>query len=265
MKKIDKTFYEYYLQQNRLKDIQNQKECVSAAEAIKSFLLKETNSLAKKHNWLLEKINKNIRDNYRGQLIEKEVLGIIDEIIDKNNSSSKLYWCKSPRKQKIEELQRNFIFETHNIEILAGKTHGVCASGENSFRFIYETAELKKGLNKKEGLTTKSMDGIIISNDIKSDGKCWIFQKVTTDDGGSTNSVEEEVIKTINVAKKHTTTFETKDIFIFLLDGPYWERKQYKKDTETRFDKIYKISSDKVVVCNSNTIKEELRKRNLIF
>jgi len=264
MKTTNKTFYDYYLQQNRIKDIQNQKDCVSAAKAIKSYLLKETNSLVKKHNWLLDKINKNIRDNYRGQLVEKEVLGIIDEIIDNNNSSSKLYWCKSPRKQKIEELQRNFISETHNIKISAGKKHGVCASGKDSFRFIYETAEFKKGLNKKEGLTTKSMDGIISSDIIKTKGKCWIFQKVTTDDGGSTNSVEEEVIKTINVAKKHTTTFETNDIFIFLLDGPYCERKQYKKDLETRFNKIYKLSSDSVVVCNSNTIKEELTKRNLI-
>jgi hypothetical protein len=264
MKTNTQTFYEYYLEQNRIKDLKNQEECVNAAQSIKLFLTGETQSLPENCKWLFDKINKNIRDNYRGQLVKKDVLGIIEEILDNENSSSKLHWSKSPRKQKVEELQREFISQNHDIIISAGKGNGVCSSGKNSYRFIYETAEFKKGLNKKEGLTTKSMDGIITLPETKTGEKFWVFQKVTTDDGGSTNSVEEEVIKTINVVKKYTENFITKNIFIFLLDGPYWERKQYKKDSETRFQKIHKLSSNTVIICNSNTIKNELIKRNFI-
>jgi hypothetical protein len=264
MEKINETFYEYYLSQNRIKDIENQKNCVLAAISIKSYIEGKTKSVPKIHKWLLEKLEKNIHQEYRGQLVKKNVLGIINEIIDDNNSSSKIYWSKSPRKQKIEELQRNFIFLNHNIEILAGKKSGICASGTNSYRFMYDTFEFKKGINKKEGLTTKSMDGIINLNGTKIGSKCWVFQKVTTDDGGSTNSVEEEVIKTINVANKHVFKFKSEDVFIFLLDGPYWGRKQSKKDDKTRFDKIYKMASPNIIICDSNTIKIELEKRNLI-
>lgn len=264
MKKINETFYEYYLHQNRIKDVQNQKDCVLAAMSIKSYIEGNFESIPKKYKWLLEKLNKNIRDNYRGQLVKKEVLGIINEIIDANNSSSKLYWSKSPRKQKIEELQRSFISLIHGIEILAGKNFDICASGNNSYRFIYDTFDFKKGVKKKEGLTTKSMDGIIKLENLNSKSKCWVFQKVTTDDGGSTNSVEEEVIKTVGVANKHILKFNSCDIFVFLLDGPYWGRKQFKKDNETRFEKIYKMSSPNIIICDSNTIKYELEKRNLI-
>jgi hypothetical protein len=258
------TFYNYYLEQNRLKDIQNQQECVEAAKSIKMYLTGNLQKLPNKHKWLNEKLTKNIQDTYRGQLVVKDVIGIIDEIIDMNNSTSKLYWSKSPRKQKIEELQRDFISLNHGLKILTGKQFGVCASGDDSYRFIYETSEFKKGINKKEGATTKSMDGLLQQTELNTDSKCWIFQKVTTDDGGSTNSVEEEVIETIKVANKNINTFSEENVFIFLLDGPYWERKQYKKDTKTRFQKILDMSSDRVIVCNSNSIKDELIKRKLV-
>jgi hypothetical protein len=258
------TFYSYYLEQNRIKDIQNQQECVEAAKSIKSFLEGKIEKLPKKDKWLYEKLTKNIQDAYRGQLVDKNLNGIIDEIIDMNNSTSKLYWSKSPRKQKIEEIQRDFILLNHGITILAGKQFGVCASGDDSYRFIYETSEFKKGVNKKEGMTTKSMDGLVQQNELNTNLKCWIFQKVTTDDGGSTNSVEEEVIETVKVANRNVDNFDQQNVFIFLLDGPYWERKQYKKDIKTRFEKISDMSSDRVIVCNSNTIKDELVKRNLI-
>jgi hypothetical protein len=257
-------FYNYYLEQNRIKDIQNQKECVEAAKSIKLYLTGSIQKLPQKYNWLYEKLTKNIEDNYRGQLVVKNIIGIIEEIIDMNNSASKLYWSKSPRKQKIEEIQRNFISFTHGLTILAGKQFGVCASGNDSYRFIYETSEFKKGINKKEGITTKSMDGLILQTELNTDLKCWVFQKVTTDDGGSTNSVEEEVIETIKVANKNVNNFPVQNIFVFLLDGPYWERKQYKKDNKTRFEKIFEMSSGYVIVCNSNTIKSELIKRKII-
>jgi hypothetical protein len=258
------TFYNYYLQQNVIKDIQNQKELVDAAKSIKLYLTNNIERLSNKHKWLLEKLTKNIQENYRGQLVVKNMLEILDEIIDPNNSSSKLYWAKSPRKQKIEDIQRDFILYTHGINILAGKNFGVCASGNDSYRFIYETSELKKGISKKEGVTTKSMDGLLQQTQLKTKLKCWVFQKVTTDDGGSTNSVEEEVIETIKVANKNVKQFKEQNVFIFLLDGPYWVRKQFKKDQKTRFEKISEMSSDYVIVCDSNNIKNELSKRNLI-
>lgn len=258
------TFYEYYLEQNRIKDIQNQKECINAANSIKLFLTNNVQKLSQKHKWLYEKLVKNIENNFRGQLVKKNVLEIIDEIIDINNSSSKLFWSKSPRKQKVEELQRNFISLNYGLTILAGKKHGICQSGSNSYRFIFDTSQFKKGINKKEGSTTKSIDGILESEELNSRLKYWVFQKVTTDDGGSTNSVEEEVIETIKVANRNVENFEEENVFIFLLDGPYWERKQFKTDDKTRFGKINSISSNRVIVCNSNNIKEELIIRNLI-
>jgi hypothetical protein len=258
------TFYNYYLEQNRTKDIQNQKECVDAAKSVKLFLTGDIQQVSKKYKWLYEKLIKNVQGMYRGQLVSKDIYGIIEEIIDDNNSSSKLYWAKSPRKQKIEELQKNFISLTHGITILSGKQHGVCASGDNSYRFIHETSEFKKGITKKEGVTSKSMDGLLQQNGLNSDYKCWVFQKVTTDDGGSTNSVEQEVIETIKTASKNISNYESRNVFVFLLDGPYWERKQYKKDIKTRFEKISDMSSERVIVCNSNSIKDELIKRNLL-
>lgn len=258
------SFYNYYLEQNRIKDIQNQKDCVKTAKVIKSFLTGEILEIPKKHKWLSDKIFKNIKDKYRGQLFEKDVIGVIDEIIDQNNTSSKLYWSKSPRKQKIEVLQRDYVLKTHKINILAGKEYGICGHGENSYRFVYDTFEFKKGISKKEGTTTKSMDGLIDESCLNVKLKCWVFQKVTTDDGGSTNSVEEEVIKTISVANKHYNNFMDSDYFIFLLDGPYWIRKQHKSDQKSRFEKIYDMSSEKIIVCDSDTIKLELEKRKII-
>lgn len=258
------TFYEYYLEQNRIKDIQNQKECINAAKSIKLFLTNNIQKLPAKHKWLYEKLVKNIQNNFRGQLVMKDILGIIDEIIDINNSSSKLFWSKSPRKQKIEQLQRDFIFSNYGLSVLAGKKHGVCPSGENSYRFIFDTAQFKKGINKKEGFTTKSIDGILESEQLVSNLKFWVFQKVTTDDGGSTNSVEEEVIETIKVANRNTNNFNEGNVFIFLLDGPYWERKQFQSDDKNRFEKINDMSTNHVIVCNSDNIKDELIKRNLI-
>ena len=258
------TFYEYYLEQNRIKDIQNQKECINAAKSIKLLLTNNIQKLPTKHKWLHEKLVKNIQNNFRGQLVEKDILGIIDEIIDIDNSSSKLFWSKSPRKQKVEELQRNFILSNYGLTILAGKKHGICASGENSYRFIFDTAQFKKGINKKEGFTTKSIDGLLKSAELDTTLKYWIFQKVTTDDGGSTNSVEEEVIETVKVANRNVNNFNEENVFIFLLDGPYWERKQFKTDNKTRFEKINDMSTNQVIVCNSNNIKDELIKRNFI-
>jgi len=259
-----RTFYEYYLEENRKKDINNQEDCVIAAKSIKLWLEGKIKSIPKKYQWLSNKIFKNIKDNYRGQLVKKDVLGIIDEIIDPNNSSSKLYWCKSPRKQSVEQMQRDYIKLNHGLNILSGKTHNICASGNNSYRFICETFEFKKGVKKTEGSTTKSMDGMFESGVLNTLSKCWTFQKVTTDDGGSTNSVEEEVIKTIQIANKHFDNFDSQNIFIFILDGPYWGRKQYKNDDETRFEKIVEMSSNNVIVCDSNNIKDELVKRGLI-
>ena len=252
------------MEQNRIKDIHNQKELVRAAKSIKSYMIKEINEIPPKYRWLFEKLYKNIENGYRGLSVQKNLLDVLDEIIDENNLSSKLNWSKSPRKQKVEDIQRDYILKKHGIRILAGKKYGICASGENSFRFLYETYEFKQGIKKIEGITTKSMDGLIDKKSLSANSNCWVFQKVNTDDGGSTNSVEEEVIKTISVSNRHSVKFKDSDYFIFLLDGPYWLRKQYKNDLKTRFEKISDLASEKIIVCDSDTIKFELMKRKII-
>ena len=39
----------------------------------------------------------------------KNILGIIDEILDPTNSSAKMCWSKSPRKQGVEDIQQNYL------------------------------------------------------------------------------------------------------------------------------------------------------------
>jgi hypothetical protein len=242
------TFYNFYLENNRNKDIINQQELVDSAKSIKSFLNKETTKLAKKDKWLFDKLQKNITDCFRGQLVNKNILGIIDEILDPTNSSAKMHWSKSPRKQGVEDIQQNYLKFTYGIDL-----NLLSKSGKNSIKFNSITGELVSGVSRKQN-HTKTLDGKISNLSVDN----YTFQKVTTDDGGSTKSVEDEVFSTINSA-----LLKQENYIIFILDGFYWDKNSTEDKSKTRFDVIYAKSTDKVIICNSDTLLSELSKRNI--
>lgn len=253
-------FYDWFLDTNRKSDIEEQQKLVIAAGFLKDYLLGKIPKLPKGSIFLANKLKKNIEQGFRGQLIKKTVIGHLDEILDPNISCSKLHWAKSVRKQGVEKLQRKYLHEKFQIEILAGKQNGLTASGENSYRLNLETGELMKGVRKIPGVHSKSMDG---KNRIKNIN-LWYFQKVTTDDGGGTDTVEIETIDLIKAAKKCVHDRKSSNVFIILTDGPFWQRKQYKKDKKTRFEKLHDLSENQIIVATSDTLLNELKERNLI-
>jgi hypothetical protein len=255
------TFYNWFLETNRQNDIKEQQKLVEIAPLVKDYFLGKISKLPSGSIFLAQKLEKNIRDGFRGQLVSKDIIGFLDEIMDPNNSSAKLLWCKSVRKQGVEKLQRQFLFEKYKIKVLAGKKHEITASGDNSYRFDLKTGELLKGVRKVQGSTSKSMDGRVV---VKTPLKVWTFQKVTTDNGGGTDSVETELIETIHAAKKCVNELKTQDYFVFISDGPFYERKQYKSDKKTRYEKLYELSEERIIIATSNTLSHELEKRGLI-
>jgi len=258
-------FYDWYLETNRQLDISEQKKLVEIAKPTKDFYLNKLDKLPKGCVFLSKKLLKNIQEQFRGQLRPKDIIGILDEILDENNSSAALLWCKSVRKQGVEKLQRIFLKENYGINILSGKKNGVTPSGSNSFRFNLETGDFVQGQRKIPGKFTKSMDGyfFILCESVLI--KVWIFQKVTTDNGGGTDNVEEEVIQALSTIKKFKSLKKTSDKFVFLLDGPFYQRKQYKTDKTTRFERIYDLSDNDIIVATSDSLKSELSKRNLVL
>ena len=228
------SFYDWFLETNRQNDIKEQQKLVDVAQPTKDYFLGKIPKLPKGSIFLGEKLIKNIEDGFRGQLFPKTIIGFLDEIMDPNNSSSKLLWCKSVRKQGVEKLQRQFLLNEYKIKILSGKKNGISAAGDNSYRFDLTTGELLKGVKKIQGKTSKSMDGIPV---FETPNKGFVFQKVTTDNGGGTDSVEVELIETIVAAKKCVNNLKNDNFFVFIADGPFYQRKQHKTDKKTRFEK----------------------------
>lgn len=247
-------FYDFFLMKNREKDIFFQKKLIESASEYKKSLLDFNFKLNSKHNWIKEKLEKNVLHGFRGLLIEKNILQILDEILDPNNSSAKLLWSKSPRKSGIENIQVEYWKEKLNIDLKVGKNNGITANGKNSYRFSHD-GEFLTGVVKNKKNNTKSLDGKFLDN-------WYAMLKVTTDDGGSTASVEDEIITTITACKKFLKKNPSDEkSFAFVLDGPYWQRKDNQDKSKTRFEVLYEESEDKLIICTSDTIKSELNLR----
>ena len=256
-------FYTWYLETNRQNDIKNQQNLIVDAQNVKNYLLGEIEKLPKRSNFLLKKLEKNIEQNFRGLHRQKEMIGFLDEIMDGSNSSALLYWCKSTRKQGVEKLQKQYIKQVHSIDIFSGKEHNLTSNGPNSIRLNLKTGQLLNG-EKTAGKTSKSADGFINPNQIENEKRIYTVQKVTTDEGGSTNSVEEEIITMIYTTILNIENYNNSPYWCFILDGPYWLRKDHKKDTKNRFEKLIEKQRDKIIICTSDTLKSELEKRELL-
>ena len=242
-------FYKYFTDKNKTMDLKNQQITIEAAKSMKTNI-KILDKLPKTHNWLLEKIQKQL--GHRGCLRTRTIKSICDEILDPNNSSALLHYAKSPRKQGVEGIQREYVREKWGIEILAGKKYNFSPQGKNSYR-LSKKGELLKGIKMNRDNHHKSFDGKILNESL------LVFQKVTTDDGGSTNSVYTEVYETILSCKLYlSNNVNSQQRFIFLLDGPYWERKDSKYDIKNRFQKLEEHSNDKLFIVNSDNINKIL-------
>lgn len=271
-----KCFYDFYLQKNRDRDIINQKVLLDNARIIKlasqsissppkfkinitksdikdaTKLFLKSNSrkgqeknLIKSSQNLYDKIVKQL--DHRGCIAKRTTISICDEILDPLNSSSKLHYAISPRKQGVEDLQKEYLFEYFGVKLTP-----LPKSGKNCYRFNKLTGELELGKPNRSKQYSKSMDGKFKDN-------IFTFQKVTTDDGGSTNSVEDEVSDTVNLAVLHHSKFPKSEyIFIFLLDGPYWNRKSSENKSKTRLDELIDqiphILDKKIIICSSDTL-----------
>jgi len=242
-------FTEFFLNYGVNQDLINQQELIRAANSIKELLLTPPytlDKLPKSHRWLLDKINKQLI--HRGCSRDRSIIKICDEILDETNSSALLLYAKSPRKQGVEVVQRSYVLDTYGIEILAGKKHSLCSNGLNSVR-ISVSGELLSGVKMNRKLHRKSFDGFIGTK------KNLVFQKVTTDNGGSTDSVFTEVLETIESCIKYITMNpHSENKFIFLLDGDYWGRKDLTTDEFTRFENLKTFENDKLFVCSSDTL-----------
>ena len=135
---------------------------------------------------------------------------------------------------------------------MAGKEHNFSSRGKNSFR-ISKKGELLKGVKMNRNNHHKSFDGKVL------DELSLVFQKVTTDDGGSTDSVYTEVYETIlSCELYHSNNLGSQQRFVFLLDGPFWERKDSKDDIKNRFQRLEEHSNNKLFIVNSDTINKIL-------
>jgi hypothetical protein len=245
------SFFDWFKADRTYDTLNNQLNCISAAKVIKNYLNGNLKKLPNEVKWLYNKLTNENNDptNY---LVEMSLMKLIDEIIDPNNASSKKHFAKPSMKQGVENKQIFYLKERYGMKFNHGSTAKIpiCASGANSYRFTSE-GEFKKGI-KKSNHTSKSIDSLFI-NDVDVT-KFWTTQKVTTDNGGATNSVNDDIIKFLKpnmlYLKKNPNTSER---FVYLLDGPYWERKNRKDDELNRIELLREeYKHPNIIIMNSD-------------
>jgi hypothetical protein len=231
-------FFSWFEYERIQKTIANRNECIQSAKN----LLKNSNF--KKDYWLVLKI-----DNY----IHRNGLEISREFILNKISNDYLFaaqFAKPFMKQGVEDTQLFYMYDKYKIQSNRGASSKfpITANGNNSYRFTNE-GEFMKGI-KKTNKTSKSIDSLIIVKNTKF----WTTQKVTTDDGGATNSVNDDIIKFL----KPNLLFLEKnpkftDKFVYLLDGPYWKRKNRKDDNYNRIEILKnEFKTKNIIICDSD-------------
>ena len=159
------SFYSWFTEKRKNRDLQNQELCILAAKSIKDNLQSLT-KVPKQHKWLLEKIQKQLIE--RGCVRESTLELICDEILHPTYTSGLRQWSKSSMKQSIESYQLEFL-SIHGINLLSGKVHGVTQSGPKSIR-MSKDGELVFGGKMNRNLHNKSFDSKLDDNNL-------VFQK----------------------------------------------------------------------------------------
>lgn len=232
------TFFEWFEKERIEQTIKNRNECIESAKN----LLKNIDS--KKDSWLKTKISNYLERHGFDNSIEDILLKI------SKDSYFAAHFAKPFMKQGVEETQLFYLKDKYDINSHRGKNceFPITANGYNSFRLTNQ-GEFKKGI-KKTNNTSKSIDSLIFIDS----KKFWITQKVTTDDGGATNSVNDDIIKflkpNILFLEKKTNNI---DKFVYLLDGPYWKRKNRKDDRYNRLEILQQEFRHKdIIICDSD-------------
>lgn len=231
-------FFEWFKKERVSKTKSNTKNCIISAQNLTE------NVDSKKDVWLKTKIQNYINRNGFSVKLESILNKIIIDVY------FAAMFAKPFMKQGVEDTQLFYLKDKYSIESNRGKSDKfpITANGENSYRFTNE-GEFKKGI-KKTNKTSKSIDSLIFI----SNNRFWITQKVTTDDGGATNSVNDDIIKFL----KPNMLFLKKNInntdkFVYLLDGPYWKRKNRKTDKYNRLELLQnEFKNENVIICDSD-------------
>ena len=231
-------FFEWFESERISKTKLNTQDCIISAKN----LIKNINS--KTDSWLKIKIqNYMIRNGF-----DLDIQTILQKI-----ESDELFaalFSKPFMKQGVEDTQLFYLKDKYFIQSNRGKSDKfpITANGENSYRFTND-GQFKKGI-KKTNKTSKSIDSLIFIGDTRF----WTTQKVTTDDGGATNSVNDDIIKFLkpNMIFLNRNTNNT-DKFVYLLDGPYWKRKNRKTDKYNRLELLQKeFQNENIIICDSD-------------
>jgi hypothetical protein len=230
-------FFDWFEQKRIEQTVKNRNECIQSAKR----LLENIDS--KKDSWLKVKISNYLERHGFDDSIKDVLLKI------SKDSLFAAHFSKPFMKQGVEETQLYYLKDKYDIDSYRGKNceFPITANGKNSYRFD-ENGNLKKGI-KKTNKTSKSIDSII-----KKDTNFWITQKVTTDDGGATNSVNDDIIKFL---KPNLLFFKNNpnstDKFVYLLDGPYWKRKNRITDNYNRIELLQKeYKHENIIICDSD-------------
>jgi hypothetical protein len=247
----DFDFYNWFSEVRKIKTEENILKVIATAEKLLENLNSGSKILTNERD-LQNKIINCIDDGKS----KKSVNEIILEILDSNNDSSKMFFAKEFTKQNPEYYQRHYIDKKFGIKILAGKKdNSITAHGPKSIRFDKE-GNLVFGKNAKNNL--KSFDG-----EIQEPVSAYTFQKITWDKGGNQDSVFEECLNCIEMAKKCIDEGKNQGkTFIFILDGPYYQEKENNKEEYNRIEslKLRCEGYDQILVCTSNTIAFDISK-----
>lgn len=231
-------FFEWFEKERISKTKLNTQECITSAKN----LIKNIDS--KKDSWLKIKIQN--YTNRNGFNVDVKI--ILKKIV--NDEFFAATFSKPFMKQGVEDTQLFYLKDKYSIDSNRGKLNEfpITANGKNAYRFTNE-GEFKKGI-EKTNKTSKSIDSLIFINN----ERFWATQKVTTDDGGATNSVNDDIIKFLkpNILFLNTNPTNT-DKFVYLLDGPYWKRKNKKNDKYNRLELLQKeFQHDNIIICDSD-------------
>lgn len=231
-------FFQWFEKERIKKTKLNVENCIKSA----NNLIENLNN--KKDLWLKIKIENYIHRNGFNISIEDVLLKISKDFL------FAAHFAKPFMKQGVEDTQLFYLQDKFGINYNRGKSSDfpITANGHNSYRFTND-GEFKKGI-KKTNKTSKSIDSIIFIGN----KKFWTTQKVTTDDGGATNSVNDDIIKFL---KPNILFLENNpnnsDKFVYLLDGPYWKRKNRKDDKYNRLEILQREFKHKdIIICDSD-------------
>jgi len=245
------TFDDWFVEKVRYGNAINQMEVIESAKVIKRFINNDIDKIPSKHKWLYNKITNenNLPENYI--VPYTDTLKLCNEILNPRNASSKKLFSKAYMKQGVEADQIEYLDKKYNLLFSRGIDgyFPITANGKNSYRFT-KNGEFKQNI-KKTNNTTKSIDSCLYHKE----NVYWTTQKRTGPDGGATNSVQDDIVKFLRYNKLYLEKKESTNnwFFLYLLDGPYWQRKDRNTDMYNRIETLqFEYNHPKIIITTSD-------------